>query len=114
MHTLNRRQAFRLALTALTVPAMATLAMADGHVTTHTVTIQGFAFSPANLSINAGDTVVFVNGDAAPHTATANNGSFDTGRLQGGQQAALTFASAGSFAYFCEIHPSMKASITVN
>ena len=81
--------------------------------TVHAVTIQGFAFEPAELTINAGDQVVFTNEDRAPHTATADNGSFDTGTLNRGQSATLTFSGAGTFTYFCAIHPNMKASLTV-
>ena len=78
-----------------------------------TVTIKNMKFSPAELTIAAGDTVTFVNADGAPHTATSDAGSFDTGRLTTGQSATLTFASAGDFAYHCEIHRSMKAIIHV-
>src|SRR3954447_3752369 len=39
------------------------------------VTIQNFAFSPATIDINAGDTVTWTNRDSAPHTATGNGGS---------------------------------------
>ncbi len=114
MLNLSRRAALTLALTAAAVPLAATIAHADGHATTHQVTIKNFSFEPANLTINAGDTVVFTNEDGAPHTATANNGSFDTGNLRRGQNASLTFSAAGTYAYFCEIHPNMKGSITVN
>jgi plastocyanin len=79
----------------------------------HTVTISGFAFEPANLTIAAGDTVTFVNRDGAPHTATQNDGAFDTGRLGKDQQSKLTFTSAGTFAYFCDIHRGMTGQITV-
>ena len=92
---------------------LAKSAMADGHATTHTVLIKGFAFEPANLTITAGDTVNFVNEDGAPHSATADNGSFDTGRLNRGDSSALSFTNAGSVAYFCKFHPSMTASITI-
>ena len=78
----------------------------------HTVTIKGMKFSPASLSIAAGDSVTFVNQDSAPHTATAK-GSFDTGRLNKGQSAKLTFNGSGSFAYICTIHPSMKGTVAV-
>lgn len=79
----------------------------------HTVTIQGFAFSPAELSIAAGETVTFTNADSAPHTATGAGGAFDTGRLNSGDSATLTFAGAGTFDYACAFHPSMTAKITV-
>lgn len=113
---ITRRSALRMALTAAAaVPVLATTARAASHAahTTHAVSIAGFAFSPANLTIAAGDSVVFTNQDSAPHTATADNGAFDTGRLSNGQSATLTFNSAGSFSYFCAIHPNMKGSITI-
>lgn len=79
-----------------------------------TVTITGFAFQPADLTIAAGSTVTFVNKDGAPHTATDKQGAFDTGRLARGKGAKITFSTAGKFAYLCEIHPSMTGTITVN
>jgi plastocyanin len=113
--TLISRRKFLIAVPgALGAATLAQSALADGHATTHTVSIKGFAFEPANLSINAGDTVVFVNEDNAPHTATADNSSFDTGRLSRGASASLTFQNAGTFSYFCAVHPNMKGSITVS
>ena len=110
----TRREALRIGLSAaVALPALAAQAIADGHATTHTVTISNFAFSPANLTIKAGDTVMFTNEDSAPHTATADNGGFDTGNLSRGQSASLTFNAAGTFSYFCAIHPRMKGSITI-
>lgn len=97
-----------IALTAavfsmLTVPALAA---------SHNVAIQGMKFSPANISVAAGDTITFTNMDSAPHTATANDGSFDTGRLSRGQSARVTISGAGTFNYICEIHPRMKGTVT--
>lgn len=102
------RRAAALLLTSL----FASPVLADGH-TTHTVVISGFAFEPASLTIAAGDAVVFVNEDGAPHTATSTQDLFDTGRLSRGQEATLTFPGAGTFDYFCAIHPSMTGQITV-
>ena len=113
MSNITRRMTLRLAVTAAATPLAAKMAAADGHATSHTVAIRDFAFAPANLTINAGDTVRFVNEDNAPHTATADNGSFDTGNLNNGQSASLQFPSAGTFSYFCAVHPRMKGSITV-
>lgn len=80
---------------------------------TVTVNIQNFAFEPATITINAGDTVVFVNQDTAPHTATDTAGGFDTGNLTNGQSGSITLTEAGSFDYFCAIHPAMKGTIVV-
>jgi hypothetical protein len=78
------------------------------------VRIVDFAYSPAGVTVNAGDTITWTNEDAAPHTATANDGSFDTGTLDRGASGAHTFTAAGSFSYYCTIHPSMRATVTVS
>lgn len=81
------------------------------HAATHNVTIQGFAFEPETLDVAVGDTVVFTNADNAPHTGTAEDGSFDTGRLNNGQSGEITIAAAGDHAYKCNFHPAMKGVI---
>jgi plastocyanin len=83
---------------------------AQGNVT---VTIVDFAFDPGSLEIAPGTTVTFVNAGAKPHTATGDAGEFDTGTIQPGGSASITFDGAGTFAYHCEIHPSMVATIYV-
>lgn len=93
--------------------ASASIASAAGHSTVHTVTIKGFAFEPSNLTIAVGDSVNFVNMDGAPHTATQIDGAFDTGRLSRTDESTIVFSAAGLFAYFCGVHPSMTAQITV-
>lgn len=109
----TRRQVLRLAASAAALPLLATAGRAASHAANHDVNIEGFAFSPANITITPGDKVTFTNSDGAPHTATADNGSFDTGRLNRGQSASLTFSTAGTYTYFCAIHPNMKGTITV-
>ena len=113
MKNFTRRQSLRIALAAVAVPLLVTGAHAAGHAKKHTVQIEGFKFSPANMTINAGDTVEFVNMDGAPHTATADSGSFDTGRLGKGQSKAIKFADKGTVEYFCGVHPHMRAKIVV-
>jgi len=79
----------------------------------HRVTIEKFAFVPATLTINRGDTVEFVNADPAPHTATGDGAPWDTGELGKGQSARIGFKDAGTFPYRCEFHPHMRAAIVV-
>ena len=50
----------------------------------HTVTIDGASFSPADLTVKAGDTIVWVNKDLLAHTATAKGGAFDSKVIQPG------------------------------
>ena len=73
-------------------------------------------FTLAALTVPAGTRVTWTNQDTAPHTVTSDTGAFDSGiatSLSNGATFSFTFATAGSFAYHCEIHPSMKATITV-
>jgi len=79
----------------------------------HRVNIMNFAFTPQNLTIDVGDTVEWVNQDTAPHTTTSDTGVWDSGTLQTGKGFQRTFSVPGTFPYHCEIHPSMRATITV-
>jgi len=57
--------------------------------------------------------VIWQNQDAAPHTATADDGSFDTGTIEQGKLGSETFKEAGTYLYFCEIHPDMRGTVEV-
>jgi len=100
---------------ALLVSAVTGLARLAAPVrgATHQVSIENFAFMPANLTVAVGDTVTWTNNDDAPHTATASNGAFDSGTLDNGGTFSFTFTTAGTYAYICEIHPQMTGTITV-
>lgn len=77
------------------------------------VIIQGMAFSPVTLTITAGTTVTWTNKDAMTHTVTSDTGLFDSGNIAANGTSSYTFANAGTFAYHCAIHPSMKATVVV-
>ena len=80
---------------------------------TKAVTIRDFSFSPATVTVEAGDTVTWHNAGPSPHSATADDGSFDTGILSKGESGSHTFTRAGTFTYYCGPHPSMKGTIRV-
>ena len=72
-----------------------------------------------SLTIKAGDMVVWSNVDNITHTVTSGTpgsptSDFDSGNLTGGGTYSHTFSAAGTFPYFCKIHTSMTATITVN
>jgi plastocyanin len=81
---------------------------------TYTVHISDFAFKPATLNVNVGDTVVFINDDGDAHTVTAVDKSFDSAGLDTHDQFKHTFANAGTYPYFCALHPYMKGTIIVH
>ena len=77
------------------------------------MTIADFSFTPGTITIHVGDAVLWVNEGPSAHTATANNGSFDTGLLNKGQNASVTFHLPGRFDYHCSIHPFMHGAVVV-
>jgi plastocyanin len=85
---------------------------------TFQVDIQGSAFKDGTKTIQKGDTVTWVMKDSGTtHTATSDDGStFDSGNLvalPSRDTFSFTFNSLGDFPYHCEVHPGMKATITV-
>ena len=77
------------------------------------LTIADFHFTPSAVTVHVGDTITWTNNGPSTHTATARDGSFNTGPLKQGQSASHTFIHAGTFAYFCQIHPFMHGTIVV-
>lgn len=78
-----------------------------------TVHIKDFAFEPASLTVNVGDTVAFVNDDDDAHTVTSANGRFDSKGLDTHSRWEYTFGRVGTFTYFCALHPYMKGAVIV-
>jgi plastocyanin len=78
----------------------------------HTVTIDGARFTPSELTVRAGDTVVWVNNDILAHTATAKNASFNSKVIQPGASWRMVAKKRGEFPYTCSFHP-MNATLTV-
>ena len=80
----------------------------------HDVSItDGMAFSPENLTINVGDTVVWTNNDDGPHTVTADDDQFNSGNMDEGATWSYTFTEAGTYDYYCSYHGSMTGTVTV-
>lgn len=79
----------------------------------NTVSITGFKFSPATLTISNGVTVTWTNMDAAAHTVTADDNSFNSGTLQKGDTYTHKFTAAGTYKYHCSFHAGMTASVVV-
>lgn len=77
------------------------------------VTIQNFAFSPAELTVPVGTTVTWTNDDSTNHTVTSNDAVFESATLAAGDTFDFTFTQAGEFPYHCSLHPSMTATIIV-
>jgi plastocyanin len=77
------------------------------------VQIVEFSYEPEPVVVQVGGKVTWQNQDTAPHTATADDESFDTGTIEQGKIGSATFKEAGTFTYFCEIHPTMHGTVEV-
>jgi 3',5'-cyclic-AMP phosphodiesterase len=75
--------------------------------------IDNFSFTPKEMTVKAGSTVVWTNKDDIPHTVTSDNNLFASPVLDTNQSFPFTFASAGKFTYFCKLHPKMTGVVTV-
>jgi plastocyanin len=78
------------------------------------VLVQNDRFSPTTFSVTAGSTVTWAwDSDGRTHTVTSDDGSSFNSNQKSSGTFQHTFATAGTFAYHCEIHPSMVGTITV-
>jgi plastocyanin len=107
-------------------PAAAQIATPARDAKTHAVKVADFVYSPANLSIAAGDVVRWSwTGEDRNHSVTSAAGSSESyeshpglkisevTKAPTGGSFSRAFAKEGTFAYFCRVHPDMKGKITV-
>lgn len=123
-----KRLAYMAALLALALLAVLISATAAGaqRQKVATVSIRDFYFEPSQLTIEPGTTVQWVNEGSTQHTvfATSPAGAFLSGTLNPGESFTYTFpqhfpkaspdspTTSGTYRYYCQIHPDMRASIT--
>ena len=79
----------------------------------NTVTIDNFTFTPKELTVPVGTTIKWVNKDDIPHTVVERNKSFRSKPLDSNETFSFTFSQAGSFDYFCSLHPQMVGKVIV-
>ena len=77
------------------------------------VTIDNFTFTAPELTVAVGTTVKWVNHDDIPHSVVDKNKAFRSKALDTEDSYSFTFASAGTFDYFCGLHPHMTGKIIV-
>jgi len=76
-------------------------------------------FIPSTVVITVGGTVTWENTDTAAHTSSSGtpadgpDGVFDSSLVMAGASFSHTFDSAGTFDYFCMVHPWMTGTVIV-
>jgi plastocyanin len=90
--------------------AFGTVAAQDA---TNVITIDNFTFTPKELTVAVGTTVKWVNHDDIPHTVANKDKAFRSQALDTDDSYSFTFTSAGTFDYFCGLHPHMVGKVIV-
>jgi plastocyanin len=85
----------------------------QAQASTAEVKIDNFSFGPQTLTVPVGTTVTFVNRDDIPHTVVSTDGVFKSKVLDTDDKFVYTFSKAGTFPYFCSIHPKMTGKVVV-
>ena len=127
MRTMRNRPQWRLrlglvlgglgmaALLAAALPAIdaGAAAVAAAAARTATIQIDNFRFTPPDLTVAAGTTVIWKNRDDSPHRVADKNGTFASAALDTDDSYSRSFATPGIYHYFCSIHPYMVGTIVV-
>jgi 3',5'-cyclic-AMP phosphodiesterase len=77
------------------------------------IVVDNFSFSPVAASVAAGATVTWTNHDDVPHTIVSTEKKFASPALDTNEQFSHTFDAAGTYKYFCSLHPRMTGQVVV-
>ncbi len=77
------------------------------------VNIDNFVFGPQTITVPVGATVTWTNKDDIPHTSVSTDGVFKSKVLDTDEKFSYTFTKAGTYPYYCTIHPKMTGKVVV-
>jgi plastocyanin len=77
------------------------------------VKIDNFVFAPQTLTVPVGATVTWTNKDDIPHTTVSTDGVFKSKVMDTDEKFSYTFTKAGTYAYYCSVHPKMTGKVVV-
>jgi plastocyanin len=77
------------------------------------ITIDNFSFTPGDVTVPTGTTITWVNHDDVPHTVVSTDKKFKSKALDTDDTFSFTFTQAGTYEYYCSVHPKMTAKVTV-
>ena len=78
------------------------------------VKIDNFSFGPQELTVAVGTTVTWTNRDDIPHTVVSTDGVFKSKVRDTDEKFSYTFTKAGTYPYFCSVHPKMTGKVVVH
>jgi plastocyanin len=77
------------------------------------VKIDNFVFGPQAITVPVGTTVTWTNSDDIPHTAVSTDGVFKSKVMDADEKFSYTFSKAGTYSYYCSVHPKMTGQVVV-
>jgi plastocyanin len=77
------------------------------------VKIDNFVFGPGTLTVPVGATVTWTNKDDIPHTTVSTDGVFKSKVMDTDEKFSYTFTKAGTYSYYCSVHPKMTGKVVV-
>jgi len=77
------------------------------------VKIDNFVFGPQTITVPVGTTVTWTNSDDIPHTAVSTDGVFKSKVMDTDEKFSYTFTKAGTYPYYCSVHPKMTGKVVV-
>jgi plastocyanin len=77
------------------------------------VKIDNFVFGPETITVAVGATVTWTNKDDIPHTTVSTDGVFKSKVMDTDEKFSYTFTKAGTYSYFCSVHPKMTGKVVV-
>jgi plastocyanin len=77
------------------------------------VKIDNFVFGPQTLTVPVGATVTWTNKDDIPHTTVSTDGVFKSKVMDTEDKFSYRFDKAGTYPYYCTIHPKMTGKVVV-
>ena len=104
-----------LGIMGLGVGQKSSIAVAQDKASTVEIKIDNFSFGPASLTVAVGTTVTWTNRDDIPHTVVSTDDAktFKSKVLDTDEKFSFTFSKAGTYPYFCSIHPKMTGKVIV-
>jgi plastocyanin len=104
-----------LGVAGLGVGQKSSAALAQDKGSSIEVKIDNFSFGPASLTVAVGTTVTWTNRDDIPHTVVSTDDpkAFKSKVLDTDEKFSFTFSKAGTYPYFCSIHPKMTGKVIV-
>ena len=102
-----------IAMVLLAAASSSVAANAQPSAATAAVKIDNFVFGPQTLTVPVGTTVTWTNSDDIPHTSVSTEGVFKSKVLDTDEKFSYTFTKAGTYPYYCTIHPKMTGKVVV-